>query len=196
MSSQKEFMQWQQERAKELFSLSHRLLETAKEFGDHQATEIKASMEYAKSFAKQAATNDLAKLKDLQEKFSDEASIRVAAYQKKIKGLLKDLENETAEEVDKHINKAKSAMESWLKEASKNFPEGSDKFTHVMRDIANAGDKVLKEGRKMAKQAAEAAEQGFANLEKMKPAAKSSPAKKAPAKKAAAKKTVTRKTRK
>lgn len=196
MSSQKEFMQWQQERAKELFSLSHRLLETAKEFGDHQATEIKASMEYAKSFAKQAATNDLAKLKDLQEKFSDEASTRVAAYQKKIKGLLKDLENETAEEVDKHINKAKSAMESWLKEASKNFPEGSDKFTHVMRDIANAGDKVLKEGRKMAKQAAETAEQGFANLEKMKPAAKSSPAKKAPAKEAAAKKTVTRKTRK
>ena len=84
MSSQKEFMQWQQERAKELFSLSHRLLETAKEFGDHQATEIKASMEYAKSFAKQAATNDLAKLKDLQERFSDEASTRVAAYQKKL----------------------------------------------------------------------------------------------------------------
>ena len=39
----------------------------------------------------------------------------------------------------------------------------------VSENIADAGDKVLKEGRKMAKQAAEAAEQGMATLEKMAP---------------------------
>jgi hypothetical protein len=167
MSGQHEFMKWQQERAKELFSLSHRLLETAKELGEHQVTEIKASMEHAKSYAKQAATNDVAKLKALQEQFSEDAMARMKVYQKKIKGLLKTMEDEAADEVEKHLNKARSAMEDWLKTASKNLPAGSDKFTDIVRDVSDAGHKVLKEGRKMAKQAAEAAEHGFANLEKM-----------------------------
>lgn len=85
MSSQQEFMKWQQERAKELFSLSHRLLETAKQLSEHQAEEIKASMAHAKTFAKEAATNDVAKLKALQEKFSEEAVQRMNSYQKKSK---------------------------------------------------------------------------------------------------------------
>lgn len=167
MSGQHEFMKWQQERAKELFSLSHRLLETAKELGEHQVTEIKDSMEHAKSYAKQAATNDVAKLKALQEQFSEDAMARMTIYQKKIKSLLKSMEDEAADEVEKHLNKARSAMEDWLKTASKNLPAGSDKFTDIVRDVSDAGHKVLKEGRKMAKQAAEAAEHGFANLEKM-----------------------------
>ncbi len=167
MSGQHEFMKWQQERAKELFSLSHRLLETAKELGEHQVTEIKASMEHAKSYAKQAATNDVAKLKALQEQFSEDAMARMTIYQKKIMSLLKSMEDEAADEVEKHLNKARSAMEDWLKTASKNLPAGSDKFTDIVRDVSDAGHKVLKEGRKMAKQAAEAAEHGFANLEKM-----------------------------
>ncbi|MEY2706890.1 MAG: hypothetical protein RI905_641, partial [Pseudomonadota bacterium] len=54
MANQKEFMEWQKDRAKELFTLSHKLLETAKQFSEHQAAEIKASMEHAKSYAKQA----------------------------------------------------------------------------------------------------------------------------------------------
>jgi hypothetical protein len=97
-------------------------------------------------------------------------------------------------------------MEDWLKTASKNLPAGSDKFNDIVRDVADAGHKVLKEGRKMAKQAAEAAEQGLANLEKMgqgaakksvsaaskKPAAKKVAAKKVAAKKVAKK--VVRKT--
>lgn len=193
MSGQHEFMKWQQERAKELFALSHRLFETAKELGEHQVTEIKASMEHAKSYAKQAATNDVAKLKALQEQFSEDAMARMTSYQKKIKGLLKTMEDEAADEVEKHLNKARSAMEDWLKTASKNLPAGSDKFTDIVRDVSEAGHKVLKEGRKMAKQAAEAAEHGFANLEKMAHDAGEklgSPAKKKPAAKKVARKTV------
>jgi hypothetical protein len=75
-------------------------------------------------------------------------------------------------------------MEDWLKEASKNLPAGSDKFTDIVRDVSEAGQKVLKEGRRMAKQAAEAAEQGLADLEKMSSGAgkkSASPASKKPA---------------
>ena len=108
---------------------------------------------------------------------------------KKVKALLKTIEEETADEVEKHINKARNAMEDWLKEAGKNLPAGSDKFATVVKDIADAGHKVLKEGRKMAKQAAEAAEQGMETLGKMAPKApakkaSSTAAKKAPSRKA------------
>jgi hypothetical protein len=135
----------------------------------------------------------VAKLKALQEQFSEDAMARMTSYQKKIKGLLKTMEDEAADEVEKHLNKARSAMEDWLKTSSKNLPAGSDKFTDIVRDVSEAGHKVLKEGRKMAKQAAEAAEQGFANLEKMAHDAGEklgSPAKKKPAAKKVARKTV------
>jgi hypothetical protein len=118
---------------------------------------------------------------------------RMKIYQKKIKGLLKTMEDEAADEVEKHLNKARSAMEDWLKEASKNLPAGSDKFTDIVRDVSEAGQKVLKEGRRMAKQAAEAAEQGLADLEKMTSGAgkkSASPASKKPAAKKVARKTV------
>jgi glutamyl-tRNA reductase len=120
----------------------------------------------------------------LQEQFSEDAMARMKIYQKKIKGLLKTMEDEAADEVEKHLNKARSAMEDWLKEASKNLPAGSDKFTDIVRDVSEAGQKVLKEGRRMAKQAAEAAEQGLADLEKMSSGAgkkSASPASKKPA---------------
>jgi len=206
MAIQKEYMAWQHERAKELFSLSHRLFDTAKEFSDHQLTEIKASMEHAKSYAEHVVNSDIESLKELQEKFSNEAAVRVSVYQKKIKTLLKSMEEETAEEVEKHLAKARTAMESWLKDAGKNFPEGSDKLNTIVRDIAHAGEKVLKEGRKIAKQAAAAAEEGLAafdaamaknTFEKTtivkRPTVKKAAVKKAAVKKPTVKKTVVKK---
>lgn len=191
MAIQKEFMAWQQERAKELFALSHRLFDTAKDFSDHQMTEIKASMEHAKSYAEHVVASDIESLKELQVKFSKESAVRVSGYQKKIKALLKSMEDETAEEVEKHLAKARSAMESWLKDAGKNFPEGSDKLNTIVRDIAHAGEKVLKEGRKMAKQAAAAAEDGLAAFDAS--ISKSAFSKATPVKKAAVKKTTAKK---
>lgn len=196
MAIQKEFMAWQQERAKELFALSHRLFDTAKDFSDHQMTEIKASMEHAKSYAEHLVASDMDSLKELQEKFSKEAAVRVSGYQKKIKALLKSMEDETAEEVEKHLAKARSAMESWLKDAGKNFPEGSDKLNTIVRDIAHAGEKVLKEGRKMAKQAAAAAEDGLAAFDasiSKSAFSKATPVKNTSAKKPAAKKPLVKK---
>jgi type IV secretory pathway ATPase VirB11/archaellum biosynthesis ATPase len=124
---------------------------------------------------------------------------RMATYQKKIKSLLKTMEDEAADEVEKHLDKARSAMEDWLKAASKNLPAGSDKFTDVVRDVAEAGQKVLKEGRRMAKQAAEAAEKGMADLEKMASSAgkkTAAPASKKPAAKKVVRKAVRRPARK
>ena len=78
-----DLMKWQQERAKELFAISHKLLETAKQLSEHQVAEMKASMDHAKLYAKQAATNDMAKLKALQEQFAEDAQVRMASYQKR-----------------------------------------------------------------------------------------------------------------
>jgi uncharacterized protein YukE len=153
-------------------------------------------MEHAKSYAEHVVASDIESLKELQVKFSKESAVRVSGYQKKIKALLKSMEDETAEEVEKHLAKARSAMESWLKDAGKNFPEGSDKLNTIVRDIAHAGEKVLKEGRKMAKQAAAAAEDGLAAFDASiseRAFSKATPVKKAAVKKTTAKKPAAKK---
>jgi hypothetical protein len=85
----KHFQDWQQDKAKEMFALSHKLMETAKQLGEHHAAELKAGMEHAMAFAKNAATNDIHKLKALQEQATKDATVRMNAYQKKVKSLFK-----------------------------------------------------------------------------------------------------------
>ena len=63
----KDFQKWQQEKAKELFSYSHKLLDAAKQLSEHHIAEIEWGMKNAMDSAKSAAKNDLAKLKGLQE---------------------------------------------------------------------------------------------------------------------------------
>jgi hypothetical protein len=39
--NQKDIQEWQQKKAKELFTLSHKLLDTAKQLSEHHANELK-----------------------------------------------------------------------------------------------------------------------------------------------------------
>ena len=71
---QKDIQAWQQEKAKELFAYSHKLLDAAKDLSEHHIAEIQWGMKNAMESAKSAAKNDLAKLKELQESASKEAA--------------------------------------------------------------------------------------------------------------------------
>lgn len=197
----KHFQDWQQDKAKEMFALSHKLMETAKQLGEHHAAELKAGMEHAVAFAKNAATNDINKLKALQEQAAKDATVRMNAYQKKVKSLLKDIGEEAADEAEKHLEKARTALSDWLDQTGKKMPVGGAEISKVVRDVTDAGAKVFKEGRKMVNDAVEAAEKNIEDLSKKassgtKSAAARTPVKRAPAKKAtrktAAKKTTRR----
>lgn len=63
----KDLQKWQQEKARELFDYSHKLLDAAKELSEHHIAEMEWGMKNALDSAKSAAKNDLAKLKALQE---------------------------------------------------------------------------------------------------------------------------------
>ena len=105
----KELQKWQREKAKELFDYSHTLLEAAKKLGEHHMAEMEWGMKNALDSAKSAAKNDFAKLKDLQEEAAKEASKRAAAYQKKVKSVLKDLGDSAADETEKHLEKVRAS---------------------------------------------------------------------------------------
>jgi nitrogen fixation/metabolism regulation signal transduction histidine kinase len=79
----KDLQKWQQEKAKELFDYSHKLLDAAKQLSEHHIAEMEWGMKNALDSAKSAAKNDLAKLKDLQEEAAKEAAKRATVYQKK-----------------------------------------------------------------------------------------------------------------
>ena len=68
----KDIQAWQQEKAKELFAYSHKLLDAAKDLSAHHLEEIQWGMKNAMESAKSAAKNDLTKLKELQESATKE----------------------------------------------------------------------------------------------------------------------------
>ncbi|QWE15894.1 hypothetical protein [Polynucleobacter sp. AP-Nino-20-G2] len=159
--NQKDLQAWQQEKAKELFAYSNKLLDAAKDLSEHHLAEIQWGMKNAMESAKSAAKNDLVKLKDLQEAATKEAAKRATVYQKKVKSVLKDLGEDAADETEKHLEKVRSSLVAWLEEAESKMPTHADKLSKVVHDMSSAGQKMFKEGRKIVNQVADAAEKNI-----------------------------------
>ena len=161
MMDKNDFQAWQQAKAKELFAYSHKLLEAAKQLGDHHMAEIEWGMKNAMDSAKSAAKNDIAKLKGLQEEASKEAAKRAAVYQKKVKSLLKDLGDSAADEAEKHLEKVRGSLVGWLEDAENKMPSHADKLSKVVHEMSSTGQKMFKEGRRIVNQVADAAEKNL-----------------------------------
>ena len=198
--NQHDIQEWQQKKAKELFTLSHKLLDTAKQLSEHHANELKHNMDHALRFAKTAAKNDLESLKLLQEEATQAAADRMHVYHKKVKGMLREMGDDAADEAEKYLEKARESLSGWLEDVEKKMPAGGEHLAKVARDLSRAGEKAFKEGRRVINEAAEAAEKNISSLSSRSSAGsttssapKKPAAKKAPAKKPAAKKTVKKK---
>jgi len=157
----KDIQAWQQEKAKELFSYSHKLLDAAKDLSEHHIAEIQWGMKNAMESAKSAAKNDLAKLKELQESASKEAAKRATMYQKKVKSVLKDISDDAADGTEKHLEKVRSSLVGWLEDVEAKIPGHADKLSKVVHDMSTAGQKMFKEGRKIVNQVADTAEKNI-----------------------------------
>ena len=158
----KELQKWQREKAKELFDYSHTLLEAAKKLSEHHLAEIEWGMKNALDSAKSAAKNDLAKLKDLQEEAAKETAKRAAAYQKKVKSVLKEL----GDGAEKHLEKVRSSLVTWLEDAENKMPAHADKLSKVVHEMSVTGQNMFKEGRRIVNQVAETAEKNIDDLVK------------------------------
>ncbi|CAM3599635.1 phasin family protein [Polynucleobacter brandtiae] len=159
--NQKDIQAWQQEKAKELFSYSHKLLDAAKELSEHHLAEVQWGMKNAMESAKSAAKYDLERLKDLQQEASQEAIKRASAYQKKMKAVLKDISEDAADGTEKHLEKVRHSLVTWLENAESKMPGHADKLSKVVHEMSNAGQKMFKEGRKIVNQVADSAEKNI-----------------------------------
>jgi len=157
----KDFQKWQQEKAKELFSYSHKLLDAAKQLSEHHIAEIEWGMKNAMESAKSAAKNDLGKLKGLQEEATKEAAKRAAVYQKKVKAVLKDIGESAADETEKHLDKVRTSLVTWLEDAENKLPSRADKLSKVVHEMSTTGQKMFQEGRRIVNQVADAAEKNL-----------------------------------
>ena len=115
-------------KAKELFTLSHKLLDAAKQLSEHHAAELHYNMQQAMEAAKTAAQKDVTKLQAMQKKAADDAAKRMSVYQKKVKAILQDIGNEAADGAEKHFDRARDAISDWIKEADKKIPMGGEKL--------------------------------------------------------------------
>ena len=162
----KDIQAWQQEKAKELFAYSHKLLDAAKDLSAHHLEEIQWGMKNAMESAKSAAKNDLSKLKELQEAATKEAAKRATVYQKKVKSVLKEIGDDAADGTEKHLEKVRNSLVTWLEDAENKLPSHADKLSKVVNEMSSTGQKMFKEGRRIVNQVADAAEKNIDDLVK------------------------------
>ena len=157
--------QAQQQRSKELFTLSNQLFSAAKNFSEYHAAELKNNMTYALSYSKTAAHQDMAQLKALQSTVATEANKRMAVYQAKVKTILDQLGTKSN---NKHLKDARTVLSTWYKDAKKKIPKGAEQLGQVAHEIADVGINAFKEGCKLVNEAAATAEKSIKKASKKK----------------------------
>lgn len=173
----------QKHKAHELFSLSHKLLDVAKELSQYHAAELTMNIEHAKELAEAAARQDFKAIEQLQKRAAIQAGHRMKVFQRNAKSLVRKMGDESAQKTEKYIKKAHESLLDWLDEADKKMPVGAEKLSKVVRDISSAGARAFKEGRKLVNSAAD-------NLDEL---IDKTAGHEAPVKKAAPKKSTTQK---
>jgi uncharacterized membrane protein len=156
--SQNDFNQWSADKAKELFSISHKLMEAAKQLGEQHAAELKVNIDLAMELAKATAKNDFEHVKKMQAKAAEEALDRLTAYQARVKTILKQINKDTVEEAEKHLEKARDSLNEYMEQVAKKVPMGGAELSKLVKNMSEAGTKVYKEGRKVIDQALEQAD--------------------------------------
>jgi hypothetical protein len=181
----------QYQRSKELFALSNQLFATAKKLSEYHAAELKSSMAYALSYAQTATHQDMVQLKTLQGAFAADANKRMIVYQQNVKVILDQMGGKT---VDKHLKDARSVLADWYKDAKKKIPQGVEQIGQVAHEVAAAGIRAFKEGRKIVHEAVDVVDKNLKKATKKEAAkAKKAPAKKPAVKKVSVKKVVAKK---
>ena len=95
-----------------------------------------------------------------------EAAKRATVYQRKVKSVLRDIGEDAADGTEKHLEKVRSSLVSWLEDVEGKLPGHADKLSKVVHDMSTAGQKMFKEGRKIVNQVADAAEKNIEELRK------------------------------
>ena len=102
----------------------------------------------------------------MQEEAAKEAAKRAAAYQKKVKAVLKELGEGAADETEKHLEKVRSSLVNWLEDAESKVPMQAEKLSKVVNEMSQAGQKMFKEGRRIVNEVAETAEKNIDEMVK------------------------------
>ena len=71
-----------------------------------------------------------------------------------------------ADETEKHLEKVRSSLVSWLEDAENKMPVHADKLSKVVHEMSEAGQKMFKEGRRIVNEVAEAAEKNIDDVVK------------------------------
>jgi hypothetical protein len=180
---EKKLNELKKQKAEEFFSLSHRLLDVAKELSEYHAAELRMNIDHAQDLANSVARGNFKDVEELQKRAAIQAAQRMKVFQRKAKVLLKKMSNDSSEKAEKYLEKAHNSLLDWLDESDKKMPIGAEKLSKVVRDISSAGAKAFKVGRKLANDAAD-------NLDELidKTAGHEAPVKKAAPKKSATQK--------
>jgi hypothetical protein len=96
--------------------------------------------------------------------------------------------------VDKHLKGARSVLADWYKDAKKKTSQGAEQLGQVAHEVAAAGIRAFKEGRKLVHEEVDVVDKNLKKVAKKEVAkAKKTPAKKPAIEKVSVKKVVSKK---
>jgi hypothetical protein len=141
--------QWNKQKAEELFSLSHKMLNIAKVLAETNTKEMRIHVNHALELAKHSAKNDLKQIEKLQNDAAIQAAFRMDEYRMKAKNLLVDIHNDLTDRSSEHIQKAMDSFADWIEHNDNKMPAVNERIGKVVRDITASGATVLEKSRRL-----------------------------------------------
>jgi hypothetical protein len=156
--------QWNKQKSEEIFSLSHRMLDIAKELTETNAKEMRIHVNHALELAKHSAKNDLKQIEKLQNDAAIQAAFRMDEYRMKAKNLLVDIHNDLTNHSSKHIQKAMDSLADWIEHSDNKMPAVNEHLGKVVRNITASGATAFEKGRRLITTAMDDADPTLKNM--------------------------------
>jgi polyhydroxyalkanoate synthesis regulator phasin len=83
-----------------------------------------------------------------------------------VKSVLKDLGDSAADETEKHLEKVRASLVTWLESAENKMPAHAEKLSKVVHEMSITGQNMFKEGRRIVNEVADTAEKNIDEMVK------------------------------
>lgn len=95
--------EWSEHKTKELFAMSHKMLDIAQEISEYSTNEMQIFVNHSLALAKHGANNEFKKIEKIQTDAAIEATIRICGRRIKAKALLVDMHHDLSAKAVNHM---------------------------------------------------------------------------------------------
>lgn len=141
--------EWSEHKTKELFAMSHKMLDIAQEISEYSTNEMQILVNHSLALAKYGANNEFKKVEKIQTEAAIDATIRISEYRTKVKMLLINVHSDLSKISANYMQTSLDSIADLIEHRDNKMPELNERHGSGLRVMSAAFLVAFEESQKL-----------------------------------------------